>query len=96
MDRLKKRLMMFFFPLVLILFASVLAAQGPPGCYNACWQAYLDAVKTCPHGDAACLALAREAALKCVQGCGFPPSMQQQSSAATVAPPSSNAFGSTR
>jgi hypothetical protein len=71
MDRLRKRFLMLVVPVALILFASFLAAQGPPGCANACWQAYTSKVKTC-HGDQACLAAARAAALACVQGCGLP------------------------
>ncbi len=73
MDRLKKRFVIFIIPAALILFASFLAAQGPPNpCANACWQAYLNAVHAC-HGDAACLADARATAEACVQGCGLPP-----------------------
>jgi hypothetical protein len=72
MDGLRKRFVMLVVPVALILFASFLAAQGPPGCANACWQAYTDAVKAC-HGDPACLAKARADALACVQGCGLPP-----------------------
>lgn len=65
----RKRFVVCLVPLALILFASFLAAQGPPDpCVNACWQAYLDAVKTC-HGDAACLAAARAEAEACVRGC---------------------------
>ncbi len=72
MDRLKKRFVMLLVSGALIVFASLLVAQGPPNpCANACWQTYLDAVHAC-HGDAACLANARAAALKCVQGCGLP------------------------
>ena len=72
MDGLRKRFVMLVVPVALILFASFLAAQGPPGCANACWQAYTDAVKAC-RGDPACLAKARADALACVQGCGLPP-----------------------
>jgi hypothetical protein len=73
MNRRKNRFVMLSCSLTLILFASFLAAQGPPNpCANACWQAYLNAVHAC-HGDAACLANARAAALACVQGCGLPP-----------------------
>ena len=72
MDKLGKRFVMLVVSAALILFASFLAAQGPPGCANACWQAYTNKVKTC-HGDQACLAAARAAALACVQGCGLPP-----------------------
>ncbi len=72
MERLRKRFAMLVVPAVLILFASFLAAQGPPNpCANACWQNYTSAVKAC-HGDPACLAAARAAALACVQGCGLP------------------------
>jgi hypothetical protein len=70
MDRLRKRFVMLVAPVALILFASLLAAQGPPNpCLNACWQAHTNAVKAC-HGDQACLAKARADALACVQGCG--------------------------
>ncbi len=72
MDRLRKRFVMLVVPVALTMFASFLAAQGPPGCANACWQAYTNKVKTC-HGDQACLAAARATALACVQGCGLPP-----------------------
>ncbi len=72
MDRLKKQFVMLLVPAVLILFAAFLAAQGPPGCANACWQTYTSTVKAC-NGDPTCLANARTAALKCVQGCGLPP-----------------------
>ena len=73
MERLKKQFVMLFVPAALILFAAFLAAQGPPNpCANACWEAYRNAVIAC-HGDAACLAAAREAAESCVQACGLPP-----------------------
>ena len=72
MDRLRKRFVMLVVPVALILFASFLAAQGPPGCANVCWQKYTSDVKAC-HGDPGCLANARAAALACVQGCGLPP-----------------------
>ena len=69
MNGLKRRIVLFCLPLVLISLASFLAAQGPPNpCANACWQTYLNAVKTC-HGDAACLAAARAEAEACVRGC---------------------------
>lgn len=72
MDRLRKRFVMFLVPAALILFASFLAAQGPPNpCVNVCWQNYTSAVKAC-HGNPTCLAQARAAALACVQGCGLP------------------------
>ena len=70
MDKLRKRFVMLVAPVALILFASFLAAQGPPNtCLNACRQAYTDKVKTC-HGDQACLAAARATVLACIQGCG--------------------------
>jgi hypothetical protein len=73
MDRTKKRFVTLLVPVALILFASFLAAQGPPNpCANACWEAYRNAVIAC-HGDATCLAKARAAAEACVQGCGLPP-----------------------
>ena len=69
MDRLRKRFVMLLVPVALILFASLLVAQGPPNpCANACWQTYTNAVKAC-HGDPACLAAARAAAQACVRGC---------------------------
>ncbi len=70
MDRLKKRFVTLFVSLALILFASFLAAQGPPKnpCASACLQAYLNAVKTC-HGNPTCLAAARAEAEACVKGC---------------------------
>ncbi len=72
MDRLRKRFVMLVVPAALILFATFLAAQGPPNpCANACWQTYTSAVKAC-HGDPACLAKARGAVLTCVQGCDLP------------------------
>ncbi len=76
MDRLRKRFVMLLVPGALILFASLLAAQGPPNpCVNACWLTYTNAVKGC-HGDPACLAAARAAALACVQGCNLSPKAQ--------------------
>ena len=71
MDRLRKRFVMLVVPVALILFASFLAAQGPPGCANVCWQKYTSDVKAC-HGDPGCLANTRAAALACVHGCGLP------------------------
>ncbi len=72
MDRLRKRFVLLVVPGALILFASFLAAQGPPNlCANACWQNYTNAVKAC-NGNPTCLAAARAAALACVQGCGLP------------------------
>jgi hypothetical protein len=53
-DRLRKRFVTLTFPVALILFASFLAAQGPPGCANVCWQKYTCDVKAC-HGDPGCL-----------------------------------------
>ncbi len=71
MDRLRKRFVMLVVPVALILFASFLAAQGPPGCANVCRQKYTSDVKAC-HGDPTCLAAARAAARACVQGCTAP------------------------
>lgn len=72
MDRLRKRFVMLGVPMVLILFGSLLLAQGPPNkCAKTCQQIYADAVKSC-HGDQACQAAARAAALNCLQGCGLP------------------------
>ncbi len=73
MDRSQKQFVMLLVPGALILFAALLAAQGPPPtqCLNACAPAYKNAVSNC-HGDQACLANARTAALKCVEGCGLP------------------------
>ena len=77
MNGLKRRVVMLIIPLAVILLTSVLAAQGQPNpCANACWQAYLSAVRGC-HGDAACLAAARAQAETCVKGCGLPPKAQQ-------------------
>ena len=71
MNRRKNRFVMLSCSLVLILFASFLAAQRPPNpCANACWRAYLNAVHAC-HGDAACLAAARAQAEACVRSCGL-------------------------
>lgn len=73
MDRLRKWFLMLVVPVALILFASFLAAQGPPPCANVCWQNYLNAVHAC-HGNPACLANARAAAEACVrQSCSLPP-----------------------
>ncbi len=78
MNRLKRRFLLLVVPMALVFVASFLAAQGPPNpCANACWQTYTEAVKAC-HGDPACLAAARAAALACVQGCRAPGSVQQQ------------------
>ncbi len=73
MVRPKKRFVMLFIPLAVILLASLLAAQGPPDpCANICWHAYLNAVAEC-HGDAACLAVAHEEAKACIEGCHLRP-----------------------
>jgi hypothetical protein len=73
MIRPKKRFVMLFIPLAVILLASLLAAQGPPNpCANICWHAYLNAVSEC-HGDAACLAVAHEEAKACIEGCHLQP-----------------------
>jgi hypothetical protein len=73
MNRRKNRFVMLSCSLTLILFASFLAAQGPPNpCANACWQAYLNAVANC-HGNAACLESARDAVEACIQGCHLTP-----------------------
>src|SRR5260370_587984 len=54
MDRLRKRFVMLVVPVVLILFASLVVAQGPPNsCANACWQASTDAVRS-SHGGLRC------------------------------------------
>jgi hypothetical protein len=72
MERLRRRFALLVVPIALILFASFLAAQGPPNtCANACWQKYTSDVKAC-HGDPACLAAARAAALACIQNCDLP------------------------
>ena len=85
MNRLRKRFVMLVAPVALILFASFLAAQGPPNtCLNACRQAYTDKVKTC-HGDQSCLTAARTAVLACVQGCNGS-RLQQQEPAPVLAP----------
>jgi hypothetical protein len=86
MDILRKRLVMLVVPVALILFTSFLVAQGPPNpCANACWQTYTSAVRAC-HGDPACLAAARAAALACVKGCDLRPQVQQQKPASALAP----------
>ena len=73
MDRLRKRVVVLVVPAALILFASFLAAQGPPKqCLDVCRQNYTNAVKAC-NGNPTCLAAARAAALACVQSCGLPP-----------------------
>ncbi len=73
MGRPRKQFVVFLVPAALILFASFLAAQGPPNpCANACWQAYLNAVAGC-HGDAACQAAALAKAKTCIQGCNLLP-----------------------
>jgi hypothetical protein len=72
MDRPKQQFVVLLVAAALILFASFLAAQGPPNpCANGCWQTYTSTVKAC-NGDPTCLAKARAAALTCVQGCGLP------------------------
>jgi hypothetical protein len=76
MNGQKKRLLMPLVPLAMVLVASLLVAQGPPGppnpCANACWQAYLNAVANC-HGNAACLESARDAVEACILGCHLTP-----------------------
>ena len=74
MHRRRKRFVMFFVSLTLILFASLLPAQGPPNpCANACWQAYLNKVAGCG-GNPTCLANAREEAEDCIRlGCQLSP-----------------------
>jgi hypothetical protein len=55
----------------LVLFGSLLVAQGPPNaCANACLQNYKAAVLACK-GNAACEAAAREAAKACIAGCNL-------------------------
>jgi hypothetical protein len=73
MDKLKKRFAILFIPVALIVFTSFLVAQGPPTpnpCAKTCQQIYAEAVQSC-HGDQACLAAARAAALNCLKGCGI-------------------------
>lgn len=74
MNRLRKWFTVLVVPAALILFASFLAAQGPPSnpCADACLQAYLNAVKACD-GNPTCLANAREAAQTCLGLCGVLP-----------------------
>jgi hypothetical protein len=88
MNGLKRRVVLLGFPLALIFLASFLAAQGPAPiqCAKECQQIYTDAVRTC-HGDQACLAAARAAALACVQDCGLPKKVLQQGSTSKVASP---------
>jgi hypothetical protein len=69
MNSLKKRLVIFVTLVALALLGSLLAAQQTPNaCANACLVQYIAAVKAC-HGNATCLAAAREAAKTCIQGC---------------------------
>ena len=69
MDSLKKRLVIFVTLVALTLLGSLLVAQQTPNaCANACLAQYIAAVKAC-HGDATCLASAREAAKNCIGGC---------------------------
>jgi hypothetical protein len=71
MSTLKKHFVKLVVLAALALLASVLLAQGPPNaCANACLQNYKAAVQAC-HGDAACLAAAREAAKACIATCGL-------------------------
>ncbi len=73
MNGWKKRFAMLLVSLAVILFASLLAAQGPPNlCAEDCLQAYRNAVIAC-HGDAACLADARADVEACIQGCHLLP-----------------------
>jgi hypothetical protein len=73
MIRRKKRFVMLLVPLGVILLASLLAAQGPPNpCANICWHAFLNAMAGC-HGDPVCLAVAREEAEACIEGCQLRP-----------------------
>ena len=70
MDSLRKRLMIFVTLVALTLLGSLLVAQQKPtDCEKACLAQYIAAVKACPHGDATCLASAREAAKNCIEGC---------------------------
>jgi len=69
MDSLKKRLVIFVTLVALALFGSLLVAQQTPNaCANACLAQYIAKVKAC-HGNATCLAAAREAAKTCIEGC---------------------------
>jgi hypothetical protein len=69
MDSLKKRLVIFVTLVALALPGSLLVAQHTPNaCANACLAQYVAAVKAC-HGDATCLAAAREAAKTCIGVC---------------------------
>jgi hypothetical protein len=71
MSTLKKHFVRLAVLAALALLASMLEAQGPPNaCANACLQNYKAAVQAC-HGDAACLAAAREAAKACIATCGL-------------------------
>ncbi len=72
MNNLKKRFVMLLVLVGLVLLGSLLVAQqGPPNaCANACLENYTAAVKAC-HGDAVCLAAAREAAKACIAGCTY-------------------------
>lgn len=73
MDRLKKRFVILFIPVALIVFSSFLVAQGPPTpnpCAKTCQQIFAETVQNC-HGNQECLAAARAAALSCLKGCGL-------------------------
>jgi hypothetical protein len=69
MDSLKKRLVIFVTLVALALFGSLLVAQQKPNdCEKACLAQYIADVKAC-HGDATCLAVARESAKTCIERC---------------------------
>ena len=71
MENLKRRILMYLVVGALVLFGSLLLAQGPPNaCANACLQNYKAAVRACD-GNAACLGAAREAAKACIASCNL-------------------------
>ncbi len=71
MSTLKKHFARFAVLAAIALLSSMLEAKGPPNtCAKACRQTYKAAVAAC-HGEAACLATAREAAKACIATCGL-------------------------
>ncbi len=72
MDSLRKRLVMFVTLVALVMLGSVLAAQSTPrDCEKECRALYMAARAAC-HGDATCLAAAREDLRSCIAWCRHP------------------------
>jgi hypothetical protein len=72
MDSLKRRLVIFVTLVALALFGSLLVAQPTPrDCEKECRALYMAARAAC-HGDATCLAAAREALEGCIGWCRHP------------------------